>query len=159
MFVVDLRASWLGRHTLFRFPVAPILRWIGGAPIDRSAQHGTVRAAIENFLARPRWVPALSPEGARRRVDRWKKGFNRTSSRSTPSALRRQVLHPGTRSRVARRATLPHIETGTARPASLPLERPVSSILPPWPRRTRRSTLDARRLSTPWKGPRQCPTE
>lgn len=79
MFVVDLRASWLGRHTLFRFPVAPILRWIGGAPIDRSAQHSTVRAAIENFLARPRWVPALSPEGARRRVDRWKKGVHRTS--------------------------------------------------------------------------------
>jgi 1-acyl-sn-glycerol-3-phosphate acyltransferase len=77
MFAVDLRASWLGKHTLFRFPMGPILRWIGGEPIDRSAKQGTVGAAIENFRTRPQWVLALSPEGTRKRVDRWKTGFHR----------------------------------------------------------------------------------
>ncbi|MDZ4863261.1 MAG: 1-acyl-sn-glycerol-3-phosphate acyltransferase [Gemmatimonadota bacterium] len=77
MFAIDLRASWLGKHTLFRFPMGPILRWIGGEPIDRSAKRGTVGAAIENFRTRPQWVLALSPEGTRRRVDKWKTGFHR----------------------------------------------------------------------------------
>jgi 1-acyl-sn-glycerol-3-phosphate acyltransferase len=77
MFALDLRASWLGKHTLFRFPMGPVLRWIGGEPVDRSAKNGTVGTAIENFHARPQWVLALSPEGTRRRVDRWKTGFHR----------------------------------------------------------------------------------
>ena len=77
MFITDVRASWLGKHTIFRFPVAPLLRWIGGEPIDRSMSHGTVEAAIERFRTRPEWVLALSPEGTRRRVERWKTGFYR----------------------------------------------------------------------------------
>ena len=77
MFITDVRASWLGKHTIFRFPVAPLLRWIGGEPIDRSVSHGTVEAAIERFQTRPEWVLALSPEGTRRRVERWKTGFYR----------------------------------------------------------------------------------
>ena len=77
MFGTDLRASWLGKHTIFRFPVAPLLRWLGGEPIDRSAAQGTVEAAIERFRTRPQWVLALSPEGTRRLVGRWKTGFHR----------------------------------------------------------------------------------
>jgi 1-acyl-sn-glycerol-3-phosphate acyltransferase len=75
MFATGLRASWLGKHTIFRFPLAPVLRWLGGEPIDRSAPHGTVGTAIEYFRTRPQWVLGLSPEGTRRRVDRWKTGF------------------------------------------------------------------------------------
>jgi 1-acyl-sn-glycerol-3-phosphate acyltransferase len=77
MFITDVRASWLGKHTIFRFPVAPFLRWIGGEPIDRSVRQGTVEVAIERFQSRPEWVLALSPEGTRRRVERWKTGFYR----------------------------------------------------------------------------------
>jgi len=77
MFATGLRANWLGKHTIFRFPVAPVLRWLGGEPIDRSSPHGTVRAAVDHFRTRPQWVLALSPEGTRRRVDRWKTGFYR----------------------------------------------------------------------------------
>ena len=77
MFAIGLRASWLGKHTIFRFPVAPLLRWLGGEPIDRSAAQGTVETAIEHFRARPQWVLALSPEGTRKPVTRWKTGFHR----------------------------------------------------------------------------------
>ncbi|MFI5210951.1 MAG: 1-acyl-sn-glycerol-3-phosphate acyltransferase [Gemmatimonadales bacterium] len=77
MFITDVKANWLGKHTIFRFPVAPLLRWIGGEPIDRSVKHGTVETAIERFQTRPEWVLALSPEGTRRRVERWKTGFYR----------------------------------------------------------------------------------
>jgi 1-acyl-sn-glycerol-3-phosphate acyltransferase len=77
MFVTGVRASWLGKHTIFRFPLTPVLRWLGGEPIDRSAAHGTVGIAIEHFRTRQQWVLGLSPEGTRRRVDRWKTGFYR----------------------------------------------------------------------------------
>jgi 1-acyl-sn-glycerol-3-phosphate acyltransferase len=77
MFATDLRISWLGKHTLFRFPFGPILRWLGGEPLDRSAPGRTAGMAIGRFRARQQWVMGLSPEGTRRRVDRWKSGFHR----------------------------------------------------------------------------------
>jgi 1-acyl-sn-glycerol-3-phosphate acyltransferase len=77
MFAIGLRLSWLGKHSLFRFPVAPILRWLGGEPIDRDASRGTVEITIERFRARTQWVLGLSPEGTRRPVEEWKTGFLR----------------------------------------------------------------------------------
>ncbi len=77
MFAIGLRLSWLGKHSLFRFPVAPLLRWLGGEPIDRAATQGTVEMAIERFGRRAQWVLGLSPEGTRKRVEQWKTGFHR----------------------------------------------------------------------------------
>jgi 1-acyl-sn-glycerol-3-phosphate acyltransferase len=77
MFATDLRISWLGKHTIFRFPFGPMLRWLGGEPVDRSAAARTVSTAIDQFRARPQWVLGLAPEGTRRRVDHWKSGFHR----------------------------------------------------------------------------------
>ena len=77
MFATDLRISWLGKHTIFRFPFGPILRWLGGEPVDRSMPGGTVSTAVEQFRARPQWVLGLAPEGSRRRVEHWKSGFHR----------------------------------------------------------------------------------
>jgi 1-acyl-sn-glycerol-3-phosphate acyltransferase len=77
MFALDLRASWLGKHTIFRFPLAPVLRWLGGEPIDRAVEQGTAAAAIKRFSERSSWVLALAPEGTRRPVPHWKTGFHR----------------------------------------------------------------------------------
>lgn len=74
---VGIDASWLGKHTIFVFPISGILRWFGGEPVDRSASHGTVEAAIERFRARAQWVLAIAPEGTRKRVEQWKTGFYR----------------------------------------------------------------------------------
>jgi 1-acyl-sn-glycerol-3-phosphate acyltransferase len=82
MFATGLRASWLGKHTLFRFPLAPLLCWLGGEPIDRSAPQGTTGAAVERFRTRSHWVLGLSPEGTRRPVARWKTGFHRIAVRA-----------------------------------------------------------------------------
>jgi 1-acyl-sn-glycerol-3-phosphate acyltransferase len=82
MFATDLRISWLGKHTIFRFPFGPILRWLGGEPLDRSAPGSTVGSALERFRAREQWVLGLAPEGTRRRVDHWKTGFHRIASKA-----------------------------------------------------------------------------
>jgi 1-acyl-sn-glycerol-3-phosphate acyltransferase len=77
MFAVGIRLNWLGKHTIFRFPIAGILRWLGGEPVDRTTSHGVVEAAVERFRSRPQWVLGLAPEGTRKRVDAWKSGFYR----------------------------------------------------------------------------------
>lgn len=76
MFAIGLRSSWFGKHTLFRFPAGPILRWLGGEPIDRSTKRGTVETAVECFRTRSRWVLTLTPEGTRKRAEQWKTGFH-----------------------------------------------------------------------------------
>lgn len=76
-FSLGLEGTWLGKHTLFRFPVAGLLRWLGGEPIDRTTRHGTTHDAIQRFRERERWILVISPEGTRRRVAEWKTGFHR----------------------------------------------------------------------------------
>jgi 1-acyl-sn-glycerol-3-phosphate acyltransferase len=77
MFAIGMQATWLGKHTLFRFPVNGLLRWLGGEPVNRTASHGMVEAAVARFREREQWIVVISPEGTRTRVERWKTGFHR----------------------------------------------------------------------------------
>ena len=72
---LDVRAHWLGKHTLFRGPFGPILRAMGGIPVDRSAAHGIVAQAVAGFRRHPRLLLGVAPEGTRGRVTRWRSGF------------------------------------------------------------------------------------
>lgn len=67
--------KWMGKHTLFRPPFGRILQWLGGVPINRSANHGVVAATIETFQQRDQLILVIAPEGTRRQVSRWKTGF------------------------------------------------------------------------------------
>jgi len=72
---VGVDAKWLGKHTLFRGPLGPFMRAMGGIAVDRSATHGVVAQAAAWFRRMPQLVLAIAPEGTRRRVDRWRSGF------------------------------------------------------------------------------------
>jgi 1-acyl-sn-glycerol-3-phosphate acyltransferase len=72
---LDVRAHWLGKHTLFRGPLGPLLRAMGGIAVDRSAAHGVVAQAVNGFRTHPRLLLGVAPEGTRSRVTRWKSGF------------------------------------------------------------------------------------
>lgn len=72
---IGLRASWLGKHSLFRGPLGPLMRALGGIPVDRRATSGVVGQIVEQFRASPALALGIAPEGTRRRVDRWKTGF------------------------------------------------------------------------------------
>lgn len=74
---VGLRASWLGKHTLFRGVMGPLLRRMGGIPVDRRAPSGVVEQAAERFRGSEQLVLGVAPEGTRKRVARWKSGFYR----------------------------------------------------------------------------------
>ena len=70
-----IKATWMGKHTLFRPPFGWLMRRLGGLPIDRGARHNVVEQAVESFRTRDRLVLAVLPEGTRKRTPYWKSGF------------------------------------------------------------------------------------
>ncbi|PIF00569.1 MAG: acyltransferase [Maribacter sp.] len=73
--VVDKDINFIGKKSLFRPPFGWYLRWMGGAPIDRSKSNDTVTAIARIFDENEVFRLALSPEGTRKKVDKWKTGF------------------------------------------------------------------------------------
>lgn len=77
MLAAGLDIRWLGKHTIFRGPVAIVLRALGGIPVDRRSAKDTVEQIADEIASRRSIFLGLSPEGTRRRVERWKTGFYR----------------------------------------------------------------------------------
>ena len=75
MFALGIKVSFLGKHTLFRWPVGPIMRWLGGIAVDRRSPRGVVQQMLDTFDDRDRLFLTLTPEGTRGKVDEWKTGF------------------------------------------------------------------------------------
>ena len=65
----------LGKAQLFWWPLGPLLRRLGVIPIDRSSPQGTVEQAVDMIRRSERIWYAITPEGTRRRVEKWKSGF------------------------------------------------------------------------------------
>lgn len=65
----------LGKAQLFWWPLGPLLRKLGAIPIDRSSPQGTVGQAVEMIRNSDRIWYAITPEGTRKRVEKWKSGF------------------------------------------------------------------------------------
>jgi 1-acyl-sn-glycerol-3-phosphate acyltransferase len=68
-------ASWLAKHTLFRWPLGPLFRRWGGIAIDRRAAHDVVSQVVDRFGAQDKLWLAITPEGTRKAVVTWKTGF------------------------------------------------------------------------------------
>ena len=75
LWALDIKISFLGKHTLFRGAFGKWMRSIGGIPIDRESTHGVVGDAVQAFERAPRMVLALAPEGTRRLDKGFKMGF------------------------------------------------------------------------------------
>lgn len=75
VFALDLRLAFLGKHTLFRWPFAGAMRWVGGIPVDRSSSHGVVAQSVDAFSHVERRILVIAPEGTRKHVAQFKPGF------------------------------------------------------------------------------------
>ena len=75
LLAVDLRASWLGKHTIFKPPFMKFLKSIGGIPVDRRESRGMVAQCVSAFQEEPAMMLALAPEGTRKGPSKWKSGF------------------------------------------------------------------------------------
>ncbi len=92
-----LPLRWIGKHTLFRWPVGGLLRRMGGIPVDRSRRSGlTAQLARDLEGSEPAFI-AIAPEGTRARTDHLHTGFYRLAM-ATGAPLGLYSIDYGTRS-------------------------------------------------------------
>jgi 1-acyl-sn-glycerol-3-phosphate acyltransferase len=70
-----LKAHWMGKDSMFRWPVAGLYRRIGGIPINRRERTGFTAVMVEEFRKRDWMWLAVAPEGTRAHSDHLKSGF------------------------------------------------------------------------------------
>jgi 1-acyl-sn-glycerol-3-phosphate acyltransferase len=75
LFSIGFRISFLGKHTLFKWPLGVFMRWLGGISVERSVRRDRVAETISAFDSADRLILAVAPEGTRKPVKEWKSGF------------------------------------------------------------------------------------
>ncbi|MEO8383730.1 MAG: 1-acyl-sn-glycerol-3-phosphate acyltransferase [Betaproteobacteria bacterium] len=75
LWALDIKISFLGKHTLFRGLFGKWMRYMGGIPVERESTHGVVGEVVQAFANADRMVLALAPEGTRRLDRGFRKGF------------------------------------------------------------------------------------
>jgi len=66
---------WVGKQSLFKFPLGPVMRLLGGLSVDRSGAKNQVEQLAEEFSKREKMILAIPPEGTRGHRDYWRSGF------------------------------------------------------------------------------------
>jgi 1-acyl-sn-glycerol-3-phosphate acyltransferase len=80
--VSGVRISWLGKDSLFRGPMGPVMRWLGGVSVDRTAAGGMVAALADELRSREQLALVVPAEGTRSRTEYWKSGFYRIAEQA-----------------------------------------------------------------------------
>ena len=75
MYALGIRGTFLGKDTLFKFPMGILMRWLGGFPVDRTSKQNVVSQTASLVEHMDKVLIVLSPEGTRSRVDNWRTGF------------------------------------------------------------------------------------
>ena len=70
-----LKIRVLIKKEVFVWPVAGLLRHLGGVAVARGQKNNMVEQVAELFDKNETMVVVITPEGTRRRVRHWKKGF------------------------------------------------------------------------------------
>jgi 1-acyl-sn-glycerol-3-phosphate acyltransferase len=75
-FALELRPRWMGKASIFRWPFGPLMRWLGGIPVDRSQSNNLVASSAQAIrdAAEPLQL-IVPPEGTRSKTRHWKTGF------------------------------------------------------------------------------------
>ncbi len=74
---LKIRTHWLGKDSLFRGWRGPIMRALGGIPVDRSNPQGLVADIVARRKAGEVFSLVVTPEGTRGAGKYWKSGFYR----------------------------------------------------------------------------------
>ena len=72
---LGVNAHFFIKKELFFFPLGPILKMLGGVPIDRKKGAGVVDEAVKKLRENKDFSVIITPEGTRKYTDKWKKGF------------------------------------------------------------------------------------
>lgn len=74
-FALGVKFAWIGKDSLFRWPLGGLLRRLNGIPIDRSGNLDLVAQLAREFERRDELLLAIAPEGTRGLRPFWRSGF------------------------------------------------------------------------------------
>lgn len=81
MFMLLLRGAtgvnlhWVGKDSLFRWPLGGFLKRLGGIPVNRRIRANFVDQIIDLYNCREELAIAIAPEGTRKKAHYWRSGF------------------------------------------------------------------------------------
>ena len=73
--VFGVKPSFMAKHTLFRWPMGPVMRLLGGIPIRRYRRENVVDQMAETLRESEDLALTVPAEGTRSYSDHWKSGF------------------------------------------------------------------------------------
>ena len=89
--ILGFKSYFLGKKSLFRWPLGWFFRKLGGYPVDRSQRNNLVDQVVEIFNSSNEFVIALAPEGTRKHVTEWKTGFYYISLKARVPIVRTKI--------------------------------------------------------------------
>lgn len=66
---------FVGKHTLFRWPMGDFMRALGGVPVNRDTSKDLVRQVVDQFALHDDFALVVAAEGTRSFTTRWRTGF------------------------------------------------------------------------------------
>ncbi len=75
-FALRINPYWMGKHTIFKAPFGPVMRWLGGIAVNRDQANNLVAASAQAIREADGPVQLIvPPEGTRSKTRYWKTGF------------------------------------------------------------------------------------
>jgi 1-acyl-sn-glycerol-3-phosphate acyltransferase len=72
---LGLKPAFIGKHTLFKWPMTRFMRDMGGIAVDRGKRAKFVDQVAAAFAASDELALVIAPEGSRGSEGQWKSGF------------------------------------------------------------------------------------
>ena len=79
---LDRQVHFVGKQSLFKWPLGGFMRALGGVPVDRSAPQDLVSQIVAEFDAHDDFILVIAPEGTRAATKYWKSGFYQIALRA-----------------------------------------------------------------------------
>ncbi|MCJ8191085.1 1-acyl-sn-glycerol-3-phosphate acyltransferase [Sphingomicrobium aestuariivivum] len=68
---------YLGKHTLFRWPMGGFMRSMGGVPVDRRKRANMVQQVVQKIEEADDFALVIAIEGTRSKTNEWRSGYYR----------------------------------------------------------------------------------
>ena len=87
IFGLNIKLRWLGKHSIFKPGFKIFFKWLGGIPVYRDNPSNLIENVVKIVKKEKSIVIAMTPEGTRKRVKRWKTGFLRIAKQTHSKIL------------------------------------------------------------------------
>ena len=91
---IDLKMRWLMKHTAFKPYISWLFHWLGGIPTNRKEPKVIVRNVERIANEEEGIVIGITPEGTRKKVEKWKTGFLRLAMNLECPILMVGLMYP-----------------------------------------------------------------